>query len=286
MLQNTYMYVSENAETEKSEGIQMFIYITFAEICKQPFIHRLIKEWPVRIERGVYTVYIYTYKREKSHNIPGISVSPHLQVDGDKLRHFTWGHWGANSSLGLNIVWQEGPLPDRNTWPKVGGLAARVLTFIAAVDLLLKLENLGCQLVIHVFEFLKVKMKKVLQNDKLHSPFINIYKFLSNSSPNISSNIIDFFSIVCGKWNDQHTWFSEVVFVSLSRWALCWSGVIRSEASYSSHCGETNKDNHNNVTDRISKAMNLQTNLNCLPLVLWYIHILLILHFQISEWVF
>lgn len=44
MLQNTYMYVSENAETEKTEGIQMFIYITFAEICKQPFIHRLIKE--------------------------------------------------------------------------------------------------------------------------------------------------------------------------------------------------------------------------------------------------
>lgn len=160
MLQNTYMYVSENAETEKSEGIQMFIYITFAEICKQPFIHRLIKEWPVRIERGVYTVYIYTYKREKSHNIPGISVSPHLQVDGDKLRHFTWGHWGANSSLGLNIVWQEGPLPDRNTWPKVGGLAARVLTFIAAVDLLLKLKNLGCQLVIHVFEFLKGQNEK------------------------------------------------------------------------------------------------------------------------------
>lgn len=133
--------------------------------------------------------------------------------------------------------------------------------------------------------FWKVKMKKVLQNDKLHSPFINIYKFLCNSSPNISSNIIDFFSIVCGKWNDQHTWFSEVVFVSLSRWALCWSGVIRSEASYSSHCGETNKDNHNNVTDRISKAMNLQTNLNCLPLVLCYIHILLIVHFKISEWV-
>lgn len=44
MLQNTYMYVSENAETEKPEGIQMFIYITFAEICKQPFINRLIKE--------------------------------------------------------------------------------------------------------------------------------------------------------------------------------------------------------------------------------------------------
>lgn len=108
-------------------------------------------------KRGVYCIYIYTYKPKKSHNIPGISVSPHLQVDGDKLRHFTWGHWGANSSLGLNIVWQEGPLPDGDTWPKVGGLAARVLTFIAAVDLLLKLENLGCQLVIHVFEFLKWK---------------------------------------------------------------------------------------------------------------------------------
>lgn len=70
MLQNTYMYVSENAETEKSEGIQMIIYITFAEICKQPFIHQLIKEWPVRIERGVYTVYIYIYiqAREKSQH--------------------------------------------------------------------------------------------------------------------------------------------------------------------------------------------------------------------------
>lgn len=68
MLQNTYMYVSENAETEKSEGIQMFIYITFAEICKQSFIHRLIKEWPVRIERGVYSVYIYIQAREKSQH--------------------------------------------------------------------------------------------------------------------------------------------------------------------------------------------------------------------------
>lgn len=58
------MYVSENAETEKSEGIQIFIYITFAEICKQPFIHRLIKESPVRIERGVYSVYIHTSERK------------------------------------------------------------------------------------------------------------------------------------------------------------------------------------------------------------------------------
>lgn len=97
--------------------------------------------------------------------------------------------------------------------------------------------------------FYKVKMKKVLQNDKLQSPLINIYKFLSNSSPDISSNITDIFSIRCGKWIDQHTWFSEVVFVSLSKWALCWSGVIRSEASYSSHCGGTNKDNHNNITE-------------------------------------
>lgn len=114
--------------------------------------------------------------------------------------------------------------------------------------------------------FWKVKMKKVLKMVNCN------YHLLKSTS----------FYLM---WNDQHTWFSEVVFVSLSRWALCWSGVIRSEASYSSHCGETNKNNHNNVTDRISKAMNLQTNLNCLPLVLCYIHILLIVHFKISEWV-
>lgn len=128
--------------------------------------------------------------------------------------------------------------------------------------------------------FWKVKMKKVLKRINCSLHLLTSTKFLFTNSPDISSNIIDIFSILCGKWNDQHTWFSEVVFVSLSRWALCWSGVIRSEASYSSHCGGTNKRNHNNVTDRISKAMNLQINLICLSLVLCYIHILLSVYFQ------
>lgn len=78
MLQNTYMYVSENAETEKSEGIQMIIYITFAEICKQPFIHRLIKEWPVRIERGVYTVYIYIHTSQRKVTTSQVYLLVHI----------------------------------------------------------------------------------------------------------------------------------------------------------------------------------------------------------------
>lgn len=156
------MYVSENAETERSKSIYKCLYTLHLLKSVNNRLYTPINQGITSEdrERGVFC--IYTYKREKNHNIPGISVSPHLQMDGDKLRHFTWGHWGANSSLGLNIVWQEGPLPDGDSWPKVWGLAAWVLTFIAAVDLLLKLKNLGCQLIIHVFEFLKGQNEKGL----------------------------------------------------------------------------------------------------------------------------
>lgn len=111
--------------------------------------------------------------------------------------------------------------------------------------------------------FWKSKWKRFCKMINCSHHWLTSTKFLSNSSPDISSNIIDIFSIRCGKWIDQHTWFSEVVFVSLSKWALCWSGVIRSEASYSSHCGGTNKDNHKNVTESQKLWINKSTFIAC-----------------------